>query len=154
MGQTACGLVAPSAARPVIQFAARVCNHLLQGSVPCRGLLSSCAGLRQVCQPCPSKAVCEGFGVEPAALPGFFMISRLTYLDCKPAVACAGGNVASAQCATGYTGEACSLCAEVRGRVVGTAVRVPVPGLRVPSLLNVTRGVRRFPPSSCMATMG
>jgi hypothetical protein len=54
--------------------------------------------------------------MEPFARAGYYKQDRTTYLECRPSVACVGGNDTSRQCKAGYTGIACSSCARVRTR--------------------------------------
>ena len=49
--------------------------------------------------------------MEPFARAGFFKQDRTTYLECRPPVACVGGNDTAHQCKRGYSGIACSSCA-------------------------------------------
>ena len=68
----------------------------------------------QTCTVCPAEAVCYGGDAEPFARSGYFKQDRTTYLECRPTVACVGGNDTNLQCAKGYSGVACSKCASVR----------------------------------------
>ncbi len=62
----------------------------------------------EVCEPCPVGAVCNGYGSEPEATPGYFRIARAEFANCLPAEACMGG--ADSVCAELYTGVRCAEC--------------------------------------------
>jgi hypothetical protein len=65
----------------------------------------------QTCTECPPEAKCYGGDAEPFARAGYFKQDRVTYLECRPPIACVGGNDTSRQCKSGYSGVACSSCA-------------------------------------------
>jgi hypothetical protein len=67
--------------------------------------------VNETCATCPVEAVCFGGSEEPFARAGFFKQDRTTYLECRPPQACVGGNDTSRQCRKGYSGLACSECA-------------------------------------------
>ena len=50
------------------------------------------------CTICPVGAYCAGGSAEPIALPGFWKLSRKTFVSCLPQAACLGNNT----CANGY----------------------------------------------------
>ncbi len=67
----------------------------------------------QTCAECPIEAKCYGGNLEPFARAGYYKQDRTTYFECRPSVACVGGNDTARQCKKGYTGVACSSCANV-----------------------------------------
>ncbi len=90
------------------------------------------------CSACPSGAVCAGLDVDPVPSAGFFRSGRATFTPCIPAVACvallpnavstalAGGaetGVAYANCAAGYSGDLCRVCADRWYRKANVQVR-------------------------------
>jgi hypothetical protein len=50
------------------------------------------------CMICPIGAYCAGGEVDPIALPGYWKLSRSTFVSCLPSSACLGNNT----CAAGY----------------------------------------------------
>ena len=77
----------------------------------------------QTCSSCPIEAKCFGGDFEPFARAGYYKQDRVTYLECRPSVACVGGNDTARQCKLGYSGIACSSCAPV-GVLPSAAVRL------------------------------
>lgn len=68
--------------------------------------------LGEHCQPCPYGANCTGGLLVPASLPGYWMASPTSFVDCRPTVACSG-NVNSTQvdqCSAAYSGDRCGMC--------------------------------------------
>ncbi len=64
------------------------------------------------CQQCPPNALCDGHGSEPRADAGYWRLDRTTFDACIPPAACVQATSANASnCATGYTGGACRVCA-------------------------------------------
>ena len=74
----------------------------------------------EFCSTCPGAASCIGGGAEPVANQGFYKVGRTQFLACDPAVACVGGGFdvngtelpQELQCAVGYEGVPCDMCAK------------------------------------------
>ena len=52
--------------------------------------------------------ICNGFGEDPFAKPGYFPLTRGSFVQCTPVVACLGGK--NATCSPRYTGDRCAQC--------------------------------------------
>ena len=60
--------------------------------------------------------MCPGGLVDPMPLPGYFLIDRVSFDECRPSEACLGGP--GSPCADGYRSIRCSACSTVRVSVL------------------------------------
>jgi hypothetical protein len=70
-----------------------------------------------LCAGCPNGAECPGGDLDPVALPGFFPVTRASFVTCVPLAACSGGvngsvaaNGGEAGCGQYYRGARCGSC--------------------------------------------
>lgn len=84
-------------------------------------------GISEKCVVCPLGATCAGMLANPMSIMGFWREDRITFVPCKPPYACTGeaSRDDDLQCADGYTGPTCSLCASHRYRLRQDCLECP-----------------------------
>jgi hypothetical protein len=62
----------------------------------------------ELCAPCPEGSECDGGMSDPAAIRGFYRVSRTEFVLCQPREACLGG--VNSTCHRNYGGDRCADC--------------------------------------------
>ena len=79
------------------------------------------------CSACPAGASCAGLDADPSPAAGYFRVSRAAFVPCVPASACValapGADPTDNNCAVGYTGDRCVVCADRWYRKANVQVR-------------------------------